>query len=175
MSFEHVLPWLALLISGISLFVSGYSIYRDRSRVKVFCKVVYDCSRDQSENRDNPPPFLRIYVVNTGKRPIFLSDLCGYISRKSANSWALKDEPIAFDENGIPSVFSSGFVHDVGVRLNDGEIYEYRIKHDDYTKLYSIENDGFMFRKYYLTDVLGKKFFVKGSKVGIKKLSEYQA
>ncbi|KMV31026.1 hypothetical protein AB733_08475 [Photobacterium swingsii] len=173
MGFENALPWLALLISGISLLVSGYSIYRDRSRVKVFCKVVYDCSRDQSENLDNPPPFLRIYVVNTGKRPIFLSNLCGYISRKSAHSWALKDEPIAYDENGIPSVVSSGFVHNVGVRLNDGEIYEYRIKHDDYTKWYSTESDS-LFRKYYLTDVLGKKYFVKGSKVGIKTLSEYQ-
>lgn len=152
-----------------------YSIYRDKSKVKVFCKVVYDSSKDQSENLDNPPPFLRIYVVNTGKRPIFLSELCGYISRKSSNSWALKDEPVVFDGNGNPSLFSSGFVHDVGVRLNDAEIYEYRIKHDDYTMLYSTNHDFVPFKKYYLTDVLGKKYFVKGSQKGINKLSQHQA
>ncbi|EHK9186365.1 hypothetical protein [Vibrio aestuarianus] len=175
MSFEHVLPWLALLVSGFSLLVSGYSIYRDRSKISVFCKVVYDCSRDQSENFDNPPPFMKIYVVNTGKRPIFLSDLCGYISKRAVSSWALKDEPIAFDENGVPSVTLSGFVHEVGVRLNDGEIYEYRVKHNDYLKLYSVDNEGETFKKYYLKDVIGNKYFVKGSKSGIKKLLEYQA
>ncbi|MBD1574171.1 hypothetical protein HC725_12950 [Vibrio sp. S17_S38] len=175
MSFTHILPWFALLISSVSLLASVYSIYRDKSKVKVFCKVVYDCSKDQSENLDNPPPFLRIYVVNTGKRPIFLSELCGYISRKSSSSWALKDEPIVFDENGIPSLFSSGFVHDVGIRLNDAEIYEYRIKHDDYTKLYDTNQGCLTYKKYYLTDVLGKKYFVKGSQKGIHKLAQYQA
>jgi hypothetical protein len=175
MNLESVVPWLALWISVVSLLVSAYAIYRDRSRVKVFCKVVYDCSKDQSENLDNPPPFLRIYVVNTGKRAIFLSDLCGYISRKSSSSWALKDEPIVFDEHGIASVVSSGFVHDVGVRLDDGEIYEYRIKHDDYTKLYAVNHVGVLFKKYFLTDVLGKKYPVKSSKKGIEKLLEYKA
>lgn len=175
MSFINFLPWFALLISGVSLLASVYSIYRDKSKVKIFCKVVYDCSRDQSEKLDNPPPFLKIYVVNTGKRPIFLSDLCGYISRKSSSSWALKDEPIVFDKNGIPSVFSSGFVHDVGIRLNDAEIYEYRIKHDDYTKLYCTNHDGLVFKKYYLTDILGKRYFVKGSSKGIRELLQYKA
>ncbi|EOG7752856.1 hypothetical protein ACLIOB_003496 [Vibrio cholerae] len=175
MNLESVVTWSALVISVISLLVSGYAIYRDRSRVKVFCKVIYDCSKDQSENLDNPPPFLRIYAVNTGKRAIFLSDLCGYISRKSSSSWALKDEPIVFDEHGLPSVVSSGFVHDVAVRLDDGDIYEYRIKHDDYTKLYAVNHDGLLFKKYFLTDVLGKKYPVKGSKKGIEKLLKYKA
>ncbi len=84
MSLESVVSWLAVFISVVSLLVSAYAIYRDRSRVKVFCKVVYDCSKDQSENLDNPPPFLRIYAVNTGKRAIFLSDLCGYVSRRAS-------------------------------------------------------------------------------------------
>ncbi|SUC52769.1 Uncharacterised protein [Pseudoalteromonas nigrifaciens] len=175
MNLGSLVPWLALLISVVSLLVSAYAIYRDKSRVKVFCKVVYDCSKDESENLDNPPPFLRIYAVNTGKRPIFLSDLCGYISRKSSSFWALKDEPIVYDEHGIPSVVSSYFVHDVGVRLDDGEIYEYRIEHDNYTKLYAVNNGGALFKKYFLTDVLGQKYPVKDSKKGIKKLLEYRA
>mgnify|MGYP003624144144 CR=1 FL=1 len=175
MNVENVVPWLALVISVVSFLVSAYAIYRDRSRVKVFCKVVYDCSKDQSDNLDNPPPFLRIYAVNTGKRAIFLSNICGYISRKSSISWTLKDEPIVFDENGITSISSSGFVHNVGVRLDDGEIYEYRIKHDDYTKLYAVHDEVTLFKKYFLTDVLGNKYQVKGSKKGIEILMKYKA
>ncbi|HDY7997985.1 TPA: hypothetical protein ACGUON_004727 [Vibrio vulnificus] len=175
MSLESVVSWLAVFISVVSLLVSAYAIYRDRSRVKVFCKVVYDCSKDQSENLDNPPPFLRIYAVNTGKRAIFLSVLCGYVSRRASSSWALKEVPVVFDKNGAPSVVSSGFVHDVAVRLDDGEIYEYRIRHDDYTKLYAIDHDGVLFKNYFLTDVLGKKYRVKGSKKGIEKLLAYKA
>jgi hypothetical protein len=97
MNLESVVPWLALWISVVSVLVSAHAIYRNRSRVEVFYKVVYFCSKDQSENLDNPPPFLRIYFVNTEKIAIFLSNLCGYISRKSSSSWALKDEPIVFD------------------------------------------------------------------------------
>ena len=175
MNLQSIVPWLALLISVVSLFVGVYSIYRDRGRVKVFCKVVYDCSKDQSKNLDNPPPFLCIYAINTGKRAIYLSGFCGYISRKSSSYWVLKEDPIVFDEHGIPSIISSGFVHDVGVRLDDGEVFEYRIKHDDYRKLYAINHDCSSIKKYFATDILGNKYPVKGSKKGIKKLLEYKA
>ncbi|MCC4273710.1 hypothetical protein [Marinomonas communis] len=174
MILENSVPWLALLISAISLLVSTYAIYRDKSRVKVFCRVVYDDSKDQSESLDNPPPFIRIYAVNTGKRAVFLSNLCGYISRKSSTSWFLKDEPVAFDENGVPSVFASGYAHTSGVRLGDGEVYEYRIKHNDFTKLYDIHTDGTQFKKYFIKDVVGNKYFVKGSRQGIEELVKYK-
>lgn len=61
------------------------------------------------------------------------------------------------------------------MRLDDGEIYEYRIKHDDYKKLYAVNYDCVLFKKYLLTDVLGKKYPVKSSKKGIEKLLEYKA
>ncbi|WP_267749827.1 hypothetical protein [Vibrio cholerae] len=169
-SLEIYLPWLALLVSAISLAVSVHSIYRDRSKIRVLSKVYYDRSLDL----DNPPPFLAIYVVNTGKRPLFISNIVGYANWNQSNLWSLKDDSISFDENGFPSVFKSGLVHEAGLRLNDGDIYEYRVRHDEHEKLYS--SDSFMpFKKYYLTDVLGKKYPVKGSKKGIRELLKYQA
>lgn len=174
MNFEQVLPWLAICISAISLMASFYNTYRDRSKLRVFSEVVYDCSKDQSENLDNPPPYLRIYAVNVGKRAITLKNLNGAVSKKSRTSWALIDEPIVFDENGLPSIASSGFVQDIGVRLNDGDIYEFRIKHDDYTKLYSTSEDCLEFKKYFFMDVLGNQYLVKDSEKGIKCLLQHK-
>jgi hypothetical protein len=171
---EEYLPWLAIILSVLSLYISAYRIYRDRSKLYVFSEVVFDCSSDQSADQTNPPPFLRVLAVNKGARPIILTDFGGQVNKKSATWWSLKNDLVLDDKNCKPLLFSSGLAQNIGVKIEDGDVYELRIKHDDYTKIYSINHDFLEFNKLFFRDVLGKKYFVKNSPKGIKQLLQYR-
>jgi hypothetical protein len=171
---KDVLPWLAIALSLLSLAINAYRIYRDRSKLYVFSEVVFDCSKDQSEDLSNPPPFLKILAVNKGARPIVLTDFGGQINKKLASWWPLKNDLVQSEENKVPCLFNSGLAQNIGIKIEDGDVYELRIKHDDYTKLYSTYNDFLEFKKLFFKDVLGKKYFVKNSPKGLKELLQYR-
>lgn len=171
MSTEHVIPWVAICLSILSLFVSVYRIYRDRSKLFAFCEVVYDSSKDL----ENPPPVLKIYAVNRGLRPITLTDFGFQVSKKSATWTPLKPEPIETDEEGYLLSFPQNLSHNVGIKMEDGDIYEVRINHDDYEYLYSSSHDFKEAEKYFFKDILGKRYFVKGSKKGIRAVLKHKA
>lgn len=170
---EQYLPWLAISLSVLSLYVSVYRIYRDRSKLYVFSEICFDCSKDQSEDLSNPPPFLKILAVNKGSRPIILTCFGGETNEKKSATWLLNNA-LTLNNSSKSLVFSSGFAHDVGVKIEDGDVYEIRINHDDYETLYNT-NDGIIeYKKLFLKDVLGKKYFVKNSAKGLKTLFEYR-
>ena len=164
------LTYFAIIISVISLFVSMYRIYRDRSKLYAYSNISYD----HSKSLDNPPPVLSIYAVNIGTRPITLTDFGLYVSRKKFSWSPLKPEPIKTNSNGAIIKFPSNLAHNIGIKMEDGDIYEIRIYHDDYRELYDTNLEAEA-NKYFFKDVLGNKYFIKGSKKGIKILLNYKA
>ncbi|MBE9398289.1 hypothetical protein IOQ59_13590 [Pontibacterium sp. N1Y112] len=168
---EIYLSLFAVFISVASLVVSGYRIYRDRSKLCAFATVVLDGSKDP----ENPPPQLRIYAVNRGPRPVILTDFGSQISRKESSSTPINSEKIDRDDGGDFIKLPEQLAHNIGVKLEDGDIYEVRIKHDDMTELYDAFHSGKRVKKFFFKDVLGKKYFVKSSRKGIDTLCDYKS
>lgn len=92
-----LIPWVAIAISILSLIVSMYRIYRDRSMLVTYSEIVHDDTRDPFD----PPPFLRILAVNRGNRPITLTDFGISVSRKETTWTPLKPEPVQLNEYGF--------------------------------------------------------------------------
>lgn len=171
MSTEQVIPWIAIFLSLLSLFVSVYRIYRDRSKLFTYCEIRYDNTKDP----DNPPPVLNIFAVNKGTRPITLTDFGFHVTRRGACWSPLKPEPIESDDEGYLVSFPANLAQNVGIKMEDGDIYEIRVRHDDHCSLYSTNHDFKEAKKYFFKDVLGKKYFVKGSKSAINTLLQHKA
>jgi hypothetical protein len=171
MSTDQIIPWIAICLSLLSLFVSVYRIYRDRSKLFAFCEVVYD----NTKNPENPPPVLKIYAVNRGVRPITLTDFGFQVSKKSVTWTPLKPEPIETDEEGYFLSFPQNLFHNIGIKMEDGDIYEVRGGHEDYDSLYSSNHDFKEAEKYFFKDILGNRYYVKGSKKGIHRILKHKA
>lgn len=70
--------------------------------------------------------------------------------------------------------FPENLAHNIGIKLEDGDIYEIRIHHDYHHEVYDSNYDFKKVKKYFFKDVLGKKYYIKGSKKGVRKLFEYR-
>ncbi len=171
MSTEQIIPWIAIFLSLLSLAASIYSIYRDQSKLFTYSEIIYDSSR----NIENPSPILKIYAVNVGSRPITLTDFGFQLPRKSSHCSPLKPEPCQTDSEGNFISYPDNLAHNVGIKMEDGDIYEIRIRHDDHINLYSTHDGLEEAEEYFFKDVLGNKFFVKGSREGIKTLLNHKA
>lgn len=171
MSTEQIIPWIAIFLSVFSLFVSVYRIYRDRSKLFTYCEIFYDDTKDP----DKPPPVLKIIAVNRGARPVTLTDFGFQVARKSACWSTLKPEPIETDDKGYLVSFPESLAQNVGIKMEDGDIYEIRVRQGDHISLYSANHDFKEAKKYFFKDVIGKKYFVRGSKSAIKTLLQHKA
>jgi hypothetical protein len=108
---------------------------------------------------------MHIYAVNKGLRPITLTDF-GYMVSKKENVWTrikpvsniLLDISDPEFESKIPKQLSQ----DIGVRLEDGDIYEMRIQHNEEHQFISSYH-GKLAKKMFFKDVLGNKYYVKNS------------
>lgn len=167
MSIEQVIPWVAILLSLLSLFVSVYRIYRDRSKLYAFCNVFYDGTKDPV----SPPPVLHIYAVNRGLRPITLIDFGFQVSRKSVIWTPLKPEPVGTNEEGYAVNFPQNLSHNIGVKMEDGEIYEVRVDSEDFGNLYSSNHDYKEAKKYFFQRYTWKTILCKRFKKGYQNIT----
>ena len=171
MNTDQIISWVAINLSVISLIVSVYRIYRDRSKLFTFCEIIYDATTDPV----NPPPVLRIYAINKGIRPVTITEFGLHVTRKSASMSLLKPESLKESDEGYVVGFPENLSQNVGIKMEDGDIYEIKVRHDDYDRLYDCNYDAKKVKKYFIRDVLGRKYFVKGSKSAIKTLLKYKA
>ncbi|MDD2356420.1 MAG: hypothetical protein PHX13_00745 [Thiovulaceae bacterium] len=167
------IPWVALIISVISLIVSIYKIYRDKSELVTWSEIVYH----QSLKDGKSYPVMYLYAVNKGLRPITLTDIGFEVSNYENVLTRIKPmEDIALDisdidfESKIPQQLSQ----DIGVRLEDGDIYEIRIQYDEYYKFLSAYHNFEVAKKMFFKDVLGTHYYVKNSNKHINILDNYK-
>lgn len=165
-----IVSWLALFISVISLSVSIFRIYRDRSKLIVWSEIVYHHSA--KDNKEYP--VMHLYAVNAGLRPITITDV-GYTVSKNKSEWTpikpVYDMPLNLSVSDTEFKLPQQLAHEIGIRLEDGDIYEMRIRHNDYDMFISTRFDG-LAKKMFFKDILNNKHYIKNSSNDIKKLDQ---
>ncbi|EJE8558665.1 hypothetical protein [Vibrio vulnificus] len=168
---SDTISMLALMVAGLSFLVSVYSIIKDNSRLKAIAKISYN----HSANPNNPPPQMQIVLVNQGKRPITITHFGFSVSRKEHIWQSIVPPQPMVNDSGLAVSFPQGLAQDVGIKLNDGDVYEAVIEHHDYELLYSTAHDFKEAKSFFFMDVLGKRYKVKNSEKLVSKLRDFKA
>ena len=121
---------LAVVLSVISLGVSIYAIYRDRSRFLAFSEIVY---KDDMTNYGKTIPTLRVYAVNRGSRPVVITSFGFQVKRGEEVSRPLRPEEINLAGAADGLQMPENLAQNVGLRMGDGDVYEMRIVPSDYS------------------------------------------
>lgn len=177
MKLEIIISTVAIAISFFSLFINFYEMYRNKSKLKVWAKILYaeDIYSDFENKKYNP--ILQIFIVNKGLRPIIINDICISFNDGSLRCNCLKEESKTLDIrlNDINSLkkieklmVDNGLSHVYGIKLEDGDVFEIRIKHDDLYKYYDFEKGAAY--KFFIRDIFGTNHYVKNSKKYLKVL-----
>lgn len=183
MKLEIIISIIAIVISLFSLFINFYKIHRDKSKLKVWAKIFY--AEDFYSNLDDRKyyPVMQIFIVNAGLRPIIITDIGMMFKDKSVrykhikeNDEATKVHLTTDDENIVEKIEKLFIVdnlsHKYSIKLDDGDIYEIRIKYDDYYEYIDFEKDAAF--KVYIRDIFGNNHYVKNSRQCLKILNEYK-
>ncbi|EOK5766258.1 hypothetical protein ACM6VD_004106 [Vibrio vulnificus] len=168
---SDTISMLALIVAGLSFLVSVYGIMKDNSRLKTVAKITYN----HSASLDNPPPQMQVVLVNQGKRPITITHFGFSVSRKEHIWQSLVTPKPLVNEDGVAVSFPQGLAQDIGIKLNDGDVYEAVIEHHDFELLYSSAHDYKEAKSFFFMDVLGKRYKVKNSEKLVGALRSYKA
>ena len=134
----------ALVISVLSIGASFYFQYRDRVKLKASCKYL-------PAHPDYDRAHLKVKIVNCGRRPTLLTLFGG----------DLKD-------GGWQGTSLGG--KNKALRLGEHEFHEEKFYHES---IEAVAPDSMSeFTELWFEDSIGNRHIVKGSKEGIKKLSE---
>lgn len=160
---------VALIFSAVSIGFAIYSIIRDKGRLQVWSEIYYDSSKDLG----NPPPCLKIRIVNAGRRPVVLTSL---VKKSSTLIWSspIVSPNLLTNEKGylerLPSMqdFSA---QNTCLVLQENHVFEFVIEDGSpFDLIASIDDKVHCAEKLYVEDVLKKKYYVKWSKENIKKM-----
>ncbi|MCG8337938.1 MAG: hypothetical protein MJE63_25840 [Proteobacteria bacterium] len=146
MKLEIILSISAITISVFSLLLSFYVALRDRPNIKTESKV-YKHSKTGEYHH------FHLKVVNAGRRPVILTELeCIYSEKKISGLYIGDDEK--------------------GIKLEEGEFYEYKFSKIDQIMIYDPMNNGdiYSLENIKIIDSSNKKHTVKSAKKNIKKL-----
>ncbi|MGP5310029.1 hypothetical protein [Vreelandella alkaliphila] len=168
---SDTISMLALIVAGLSFLVSVYGIVKDNSRLKTVARLTYN----HSASLDNPPPQMQVVLVNQGKRPITITHFGFSVSRKEHIWQSLVTPQPVVDDDGMAVSFPQGLAQDIGIKLNDGDVYEAIIEHHDFELLYSSAHDYKEAKLFFFMDVLGKRHKVKNSEKLVSTLRNYKA
>ena len=169
-----VISVIALFFSAISLGFTIYNILRDRGKINVWSEIYFDSSK----SFENPPPALKIRIVNSGRRPIIIVKIVKK-SEKSEWSTSIVNPSLPKDENGFlleaptPKDF---LAQNTCLVLREGEVHEWIIDYEEHlSNLIHLHDDEVHFAsKLYIEDVLKKRYYVKDSLQNIKRLCEHK-
>lgn len=181
MKLEIIISVIAIVISLFSLFINFYKIHRDKSKLKVWAKILY--TEDIFSHPDDRKyyPVMQIFIVNAGLRPITITDIGMSFKDKSMSYKHIKENDEIADINlnneNLAEKIEKLFIvdnlsHKYGIKLDDGDIYEIRIKYDDYYKY--IDFDKHAACKVYIRDIFGIDHYVSNSKRCLKTLNEHK-
>lgn len=183
MKLEIIISIIAIVISLFSLFINFYKVHRDKSKLKVWAKIFY--AEDFYSEPDNRKyyPVMQIFIVNAGLRPITITDIGMMFKDKSVRYKHIKENDELADihlngndENIVEKIeklfIIDNLSHKYGIKLDDGDIYEIRIKFGDYYEYIDFEKD--VAQKVYIRDIFGNDHFVKNSKQCLKILNEHK-
>ncbi len=137
----------AITIAIISLIISFYNTWRDRSRLKITSKII-----GSNSVPEYGPVRIKISAVNKGKRPIYIRIEGGYLK---SGQW------------GGTYIGDTNF----GYKLEEGQLYE-----SDWTieKIsFSAPDFDDEFKNIFLEDSLGKRYKVPNSERYINDLKYY--
>jgi hypothetical protein len=168
-----VISSIALVVSTINLVFTIYNIFRDRGKVTAWAEISYDTSKDP----DNPPPALRVRVVNSGRRPIVILYI---VKEAKTRIWfsSIVDPVLPIDENGKLLRFpkNKDFVaQNSCLTLREGEVFEWIIDYEEHLGELIFDDGNFHFaKKLYIEDVLKNRYYVKKSFENIKILSTHK-
>ncbi len=176
MSNAIIIAWIALSISLLSLIVNFYRIYRDRSKIVAWSKIIYHQNHQTSNLREEP--VLHLYAINIGLRPIILTDVCSINKKHETQCRYLNTESINTNNiSNLTEVISkledNLLAHKSNIRLEDGDVYEIKIKHTDYHDYLLANKEYSLADKMFFRDILGKKYKIKNSKKCIKILDDF--
>lgn len=133
----------ALVVSIGSLIVSGLNYRRDTARLKVSAEFFPDSS--------DGTPFIRVRMVNSGRRPVILRLIGGSDGEKWSGSYIDHE--------------------DGGRRLGENEHYERTFQPDDIWAVDHPEDDEtFCFAELWVEDSLGVRHTVPKSRELIRRL-----
>jgi hypothetical protein len=152
---------IAILLSSISLILSGYSIFRDRSKIKSWSYLFYDYV---------DKPSLRMIFVNKGRRPIYLKHI-SYKFNSGTTQSPFNNPGVSTNENNELIDIKPMLAHKSCIRLTEGETYEEIIKFDSWYRIINTQGDHVEYaNSIWVEDVEGKKYKIKNA---IKMYNEY--
>lgn len=173
MQIPIIISIAALIFSATSLAFSIYNILRDRGKLRVWSELYYDRSKDP----ENPPPSLKIIMVNAGRRPIVLTS---FVKLSPSMTWysPLNYPSLPTNEKGylnrLPTMEDFA-AQNTCLVLKEGEVFEYIIEHGDDFELFTLIDDDIHYaNKLYVQDVLKRRYYVKKSHESIEKLFKFE-
>lgn len=141
---SDLIALIALGVSVLSLMISGLSYLRDRTRI-ITSSTFYDRYEDFNE------PYIRIRVVNHGRRVAVLRMVGGTVERGKWSATYLKNNK------------------QDGLTLSENQFYEKEFyRHDLYHT--APDSEIVPFQELWVEDSIGKRHEIRGSKSNIKKL-----
>ena len=162
-----VISLLAFAVSVSSFAVSLLAYFRDRSKVRTWSEIIWDTSGIKHRT-----PFLHVYVVNEGRRPVVMLNL---LKRHGASKWwaPIKQPNLSEDIFEAIKQLKKSPAQDVAVRLAEGEILEIVFDPDDCPEFIADHEDPPVeATELQIQDVTGKIYPVKNSASGLKTLFE---
>lgn len=139
------IPYFALGISVVSLWISIHVALRDRSKIKTKCTVYHPHPKHGGDTFS-----IELEVVNVGRRLIILKNLVG-------------------DYDGTERTH---YIRDDGkeVQLGEGEVLKklLKINMENHLELYGNDEDPVPVRAFWFVDTLDRRHYVSRSKQRLK-------
>ncbi len=142
-SYPEIVSTIALVVSLGSFGVSAFNAFRDRPRLKVK-STFYDASEWNDE------PYIRVEVVNRGRRPVILRMIGGYHSDGGGGGESIEHE------NG-------------GLRLGEHERHDFTIDKEK-AVLQGPDGPDHPYERMWIEDTLGNRHAIPNSRAYLKKL-----
>ncbi|MBD5779807.1 hypothetical protein IEN85_09910 [Pelagicoccus sp. NFK12] len=150
------LPVIAICISILSLGISWYSLYRDKSRLTIRANIF----TDQKSKK-----VLEIRAVNVGRRPLYINWFGLRHGKETSRTSIVPYEFIDLKEQ-LESM-EHHKAKEPFVKLTEGEMFRHCITRDDASTLFMAGVEEFA-EKVWIEDALGKRFCIPGIKKTLK-------
>lgn len=136
--------------------MSLLALYKGKGSIKAWCQLAFNKGKALEGD-----PELHVHAVNSGKRPVILN----YLSLKTPNGYThipLKPLAPVLDAGGNVVGIADILMHEIGIKLEEGQMHHVIFGSRDWTQLYDGE-DNFS-REIYFEDSFGKKHKVRNSR-----------
>jgi hypothetical protein len=154
--FKDALPWIAILISLVALFVSILNYRRDRAILQATSTYVEDWEGFNAR--------LRVDIVNKGRRPIIISSWVGaatkrkFFRRTSGNNW-------------VSHCFVS---HTEGITLSERQTHSFQLEASELD--FELQNGvEVTYDDMWIVDTLTDRHRIKGIRKDLESLKKWGA